>query len=140
VASLYTYIVSLLVRDFSFFVTCIHCKVARNVSNNLSCLCSFVLFSSTAASKVRHIFSDLQAPAAMDNLGAVITIAGVVLGSLKIVSTVLWSSDEASALINEVTDLQVVLNDVRSIEKGRDRESQECIVQVKQKCALTSRL
>jgi hypothetical protein len=34
------------------------------------------------------------------------------------VLTVLGSSDEASALTNEVTDLQVVLNDVRSILEG----------------------
>lgn len=62
VAYLYTYIVSLLVCDFFFFVTCINCKVARNFSNALSCLSlPFSRFKYDSFESSTHC-PDLQAP------------------------------------------------------------------------------
>jgi hypothetical protein len=58
----------------------------------------------------------------------IITISSVVLGSLKIVTTVLGASDEGIALMNEVTDLQVVLNDVQSILKGPEKAETESLL------------
>lgn len=57
----------------------------------------------------------------------IIAVSGVVLGSLKIVSTVLGTSDEAIALMNEVTDLQVVLNDVQSILTKSEKADTESL-------------
>jgi hypothetical protein len=57
----------------------------------------------------------------------IITISGVVLGSLKILSTVLGASDEGIALMNEVTDLQVVLRDVQSILEGSKKAEIESL-------------
>jgi len=57
----------------------------------------------------------------------IITISGVVLGSLKVLSTVLGASDEGIALMNEVTELQVVLRDVQSILEGSKKAEIESL-------------